>query len=161
MSPMPEDALREPIGMERLEPVGPLAGPEERDRQAGRGADAERRAAARVAVHLRQHEAGDRQLGVERLRDADRLLAGHRVDDEQRLGGRDGAGDPHQLVHHRVVDVEAAGGVEDHDVDARAVARPRARSAPPRAPGVPTGRVWTSTPIWSPSWTSWSTAAGR
>ena len=40
----------------------------------------------------------------------------------------------------------------------------RATSSPERATssaGVPTGRVWTSTPIWSPSWTSWSTAAGR
>ena len=98
---------------------------------------------------------------MERLRDADRLLAGHRVDDEQRLGGGDDAGDPDELVHHRLVDVEAAGGVEDHDVDPAGLAP---TSSPERAissAGVPTGRVWTSTPIWSPSWTSWSTAAGR
>ena len=56
-----EDALGEPIRMERLEAVGPLAGAEERDRQAGRRANAERRAAARVAVHLGQDEPGDRQ----------------------------------------------------------------------------------------------------
>ena len=49
----------------------------------------------------------------------DRVLAGHGVDHQQRLGGRDGAGDAHQLVHHRLVHVQAAGGVEqDHVVPA-------------------------------------------
>ena len=57
-------------------------------------------------------------LAVEGLRHADRLLAGHRVDHEQRLGRRHGADDADELVHHRLVDVEPAGGVEDHHVDA-------------------------------------------
>ena len=61
--------------------------------------------------------AGERQAGVERLGDAHRLLAGHGVDHQQRLGRGHDAADAHQLVHHRLVHVEAAGGVEDHDVD--------------------------------------------
>ena len=80
-----------------------------------------------------------------------RLLAGHRVDDEQHLGRVDDAGDPRDLLHHRVVDVEAAGGVEDHDVEAARPAPLRARSARPRAAACRPARVWTSTPIWSPS----------
>ena len=69
--------------------------------------------------------AGERQPGVERLGDLHRLLAGHGVDDEQRLGRRHGAADADELVHHRLVDMKPAGGVEDHDVDARAGVRPR------------------------------------
>ena len=125
--------------MERLEPIGPLAGPEERDRQSGCGPNAERRTATGVAVHLGEDEAGDRQLGVERLRHADRLLSRHRVDDQERLGRGDAADHTDQLVHHRLVDVQAAGGVENHDVDP-ALARdlePRARDLERRGPHRP------------------------
>ena len=47
--------------------------------------DREGRAAAGVAVDLGQDQAGHRDRGDERLGDRDGLLAGHRVDDEQRL----------------------------------------------------------------------------
>ena len=90
----------------------------EADRQPGRRADAQRGATAGVAVHLRQHQPGDRQLGVERLGDAHRLLAGHGIDDEERLGRGHRPRDADELVHHRLVDVEAAGRVEDQDVHA-------------------------------------------
>ena len=53
---------------------------------------------------------------MEGLGDVDRLLPAHGVDHEQRLRWRHRAGDPHQLVHHRVVDVQASGGVEDDHV---------------------------------------------
>ena len=51
-------------------------------------------------------------------------------------------------------------------VSSRTTSCPRCRAAsrPDRAissAGVPTDRVWTSIPMWSPSCTSWSTAAGR
>ena len=52
----PQDPLRQAIGVEWLEPVGALAGADEGDRQAGDAPNAERRAAARVAVHLGQHQ---------------------------------------------------------------------------------------------------------
>ena len=55
-----QDAARQPVGVERLEGVGLLAGAEELDRQSGHGADGERRAAAGVAVDLGQHQAGQR-----------------------------------------------------------------------------------------------------
>ena len=53
---------------------------------------------------------------VERLGGLHRVLTGHRVDDEERVVGRHGAGDQADLLHHLGVDREAAGGVDDHDV---------------------------------------------
>ena len=70
-----------------------------------------------------------RHRGRERLGDGDGLLAGHRVDDEQRLDRLDGRVDRGDLGHQRLVDREAAGGVEDDDV----AHRRRAASTPWRA----------------------------
>ena len=55
----PEDALRQAIGVEWLQPIGPLARSQEGDGKAGRGPDAECRAAARVAIHLGKDQATD------------------------------------------------------------------------------------------------------
>ena len=85
-----EDPAGEAVGVEDLEGVGLLAGAHELDRDAGDGRDRERRAAAGVAVDLGQDQAGDGHRGGERLGDGDGLLAGHRVDDEQRLDRLDG-----------------------------------------------------------------------
>ena len=76
----------------------------------------QRGAAAGVAVDLGQDEAGDGHGGDERLGDADGLLAGHGIDDEQRLDRLDRRVDGGDLGHERLVDAQAAGGVEDHDV---------------------------------------------
>src|SRR5437764_10796291 len=73
-------------------------------------------AAAGVAVELREDDTVDPDLPAERLPHLHRFLAGHRIRDQERLG------DPHprlellQLVHQLRVDMQAAGGVEDHDV---------------------------------------------
>ena len=96
--------------------VGLLAGAQELDREAGDGGDRERRAAAGVAVDLGQDQAGHRDRGDERLGDGDGLLAGHGVDDEQRLDRLDRRVHGGDLGHQRLVDGEAAGGVEDDDV---------------------------------------------
>ena len=50
------------------------------------------------------------------LRGVDRVLAGHGVDDQQYLGGLDGGLDVLQLVHERLVNVQAAGRVEKDEV---------------------------------------------
>ena len=76
----------------------------------------ERGAAAGVAVELGQDHAVDGQRVVERLGDADRVLAGHRVDDEERVVRSDDAGDHPDLLHHLGVDGQAAGGVDDEHV---------------------------------------------
>ena len=52
-----QDPAGEPVRVEHLEGVGLLAGAQELDRDAGHGADRERRAAAGVAVDLGQDEA--------------------------------------------------------------------------------------------------------
>ena len=62
--------------MERLEVVELFAGAGELDRLAGDFAEAERRAAARIAVELGQDRAGDAQCLVKMRGDADRLLPG-------------------------------------------------------------------------------------
>ena len=72
----------------------------------------------------------ERDALLERPRDVDRFLPRHRVEDEQHVQRLDRVPDARELVHQRLVDVQAAGGVDDHDV----AARPRvARSSPSRA----------------------------
>ena len=59
------DAADDAVGMEGLECVGALAGGEELDGRAGDLADGEGRAAACVAVHLGEDDAGEGEEGVE------------------------------------------------------------------------------------------------
>ena len=80
----------------------------------------QRGAAAGVAVELGEDHAVDGERVVERLGDADGVLAGHRVDDEERVVRSDDAGDHPDLLHHLLVDRQAAGGVDDEDVAAEA-----------------------------------------
>ena len=98
---------------------------------------------------------------VEPLRDVDRVLAGHRVGDEEHVLRRDRRLDRDELGHQRFVDVQAAGGVDDdgvvaagarrRDAGAREVDRLRV-GASTGAPGSRAG---------SPSVVSCSIAAGR
>ena len=111
-----EDARRHAVGVEHLD-VGQLfAYAAKLDRLARHRPDGQRRAAARVAVELGQHDAGDVHDLVELLRDVDRVLTGHRVDDQQDLGRIQGLFEPRDLVHQLFVDVKPAGGVDDDDV---------------------------------------------
>ena len=82
---MPEDASRHPIGIERLEVIGLLARPHEVDRLAGDRRHRQRRAAAGVAVELRQDEPGRVDLAHERARLDHGVLAGHGVADHQHV----------------------------------------------------------------------------
>ena len=80
----------------------------ERDRQGG--------ATAGVAVELGEHHAVVADAVEEHLRGGDRVLADHRVDDEEHLVGLHGVADVGGLLHQLGVDAEAAGGVDDDDV---------------------------------------------
>ncbi len=82
-----EDAPGHAVGVELLELVELLTGGGEGDRPADDLLDAERGAAAGVAVELRHDHAVDRQRGVERLGHADGVLTGHRVDHQERVVG--------------------------------------------------------------------------
>ena len=114
------DAADDAVGMEGLECVGALAGGEELDGRAGDLADGEGRAAACVAVHLGEDDAGEGEEGVEGAGGGDRVLAGHGVGDEEDFGGVEELLERGHLVHERGVDLVAAGGVDDEDVAAEA-----------------------------------------
>jgi hypothetical protein len=72
--------------------------------------------AARVAVELREHDAGERQRLGEGLRDVHRILALHGIDDEERLDGLERRVDRAHLGHHRLVDRQAPRRVHDQHV---------------------------------------------
>ena len=80
-----EDAADDAVGMEGLEGVGLFAGADELDGLAGDVADGEGRAAAGVAVHLGEDDAGEAEALVEVLGGVDGVLAGHGVGDEEDL----------------------------------------------------------------------------
>ena len=133
-----EDAARHAVRMEVLQRVGLLADADVLDRLLEDAVDRERRTAARVAVHLRQDDAGDAESRVEALGDLHGVLAGHAVGDEQDLVGLDGGLELLELRHHVVVDLQTSRGVDDHDAIARAARLVDARSArSSRRPGRP------------------------
>ncbi len=83
-----EQRRHERVGVERQEVVGLLAHPDEPDRDAELLLDREHDAALRGRVELRQHDAGEPHRGVERLGLGEPVLAGGRIEDEERLDGR-------------------------------------------------------------------------
>ncbi len=102
--------------MEDVEVLELLTGRREQDRLAGDLADAQRGTTAGVAVELGEHDTGEADTRLERLRGVHRVLADHGVEHEDRLVGLDGVADARGLRHQLLVDAEAAGGVDDHDV---------------------------------------------
>ena len=116
MSPM--SRIREAIrsGWNTSKSVELLAVGGEHHRLAGDRRDRQGGATAGVAVELGEHDAVVADAVEERLRGVDRVLADHRVDDEEDLVGRHRVADVRGLLHHLGVDAEAAGGVDDDDV---------------------------------------------
>ena len=111
-----EDATGHALGMEGLNRVELFARRGKLDRLAGNGPHRQRRTAARIAVHAGQHHAGQVDFARERLRHVDRVLAGQRIDHQQRFArGRDG-GDRLHLVHQCLIDVETARRIEQQHV---------------------------------------------
>ncbi len=108
-----QDASGEPIRVELLQRVGLLADADVLDRLLEDAVDRERGAAAGVAIHLGEDDAGDVERLVESLGDADRVLPGHAVGHEEDLVGAHGITQADQLLHHVLVDLQPAGGVED------------------------------------------------
>jgi hypothetical protein len=115
-----EDAARHAVGVEGLEVLELLAGTGEEDRLADHFLYRQRRTTARVAVDLREDHAVETDRVLEGLRDVDRFLSGHRVDDEQRVVRLHRVTDVAQLVHQLGVDLQTARGVDDDDVAAEA-----------------------------------------
>ena len=94
---------------------------------------------------------GEPDAVAERLRGGHRVLADHRVDDEQDLVGHDRVPDVDGLLHHLGVHAEPAGGVDDDDVvqpDLRLPARRRAPRPPDRRRRCPAPGRTPCTPAW-------------
>ena len=111
-----KDAAGHPRGIEGLQVLQLFAGALEVNRLAGDGQHRERRAAAGVAIRLGEHHTGDADLLVEGLGHVDGFLTGHGVHHQQGLVHLNGFLDAHQLVHQRVIDLQTARGIQNHDV---------------------------------------------
>ena len=112
-----EDARGHALGIERLERLGLLAHAQEHDGLAGDLAHRKRRAAAGIAICLREHDASQVERGRESTRGIHGILARHGIDDEQALGRIHRGIDLAHLLHQRFVDMQAAGGVDDEHVE--------------------------------------------
>ena len=132
-----EDARRHPLRVEHIELVDALPETDELDRLPGHLASRDRSTAAGVAVELGEHQAG--QVGVfeEAVRNVDGFLTGHRIEHEQHLVGRRSLPDGREFLHQVLVDLEPAGGVDDHDVGAVAPGLLECRLHEPRRLGLP------------------------
>ena len=125
-------------------------------------AHGERRAAARIAVELREHDPGDVERLVEMRRHAHRLLAGRGIGHEQHLLRLKEIAQPLELLHQRLVDFLPARGIVNLHVALLLVAPMRAPPRPSASTSFsPGGGVKTGTPICRPSVASCSIAAGR
>ncbi len=99
-----------------LQRVGFFAGADQLDRLAGDRAHRQRRAAAAVAVHTSEHDAGEADALVEGSREVDRVLASERIRDQQHFMRIGRCFDFGGFRHHLFVERGAAGGVEQHHV---------------------------------------------
>ncbi len=104
--------------MKRLQRIVLLTHADELDGLPRHLPDGKRRAAAGIAVHLGEDDAGERKLFVELIGGAHCVLPGHSVGDEQNLRWIQQLFQRLHLVHQVVVDVQTAGGVDDQHVAA-------------------------------------------
>jgi len=114
-----EDPGGEALRPELLQLVHRLAHADELDGLTGDLLDGERGATAGVAVHLGEHYTGERKLFVELFRGANRVLSGHGVGHEQNLRRIQQLLQRLHLIHQLIVDVQAAGRIDDEYVAAR------------------------------------------
>ena len=118
----PSSASTNAAGVERRHVVGALAEPDELDRYAELALDLHHDAALGGPVELGEHDAGDVDDLAEDAGLDEAVLAGGGVEDEQHLGDRglllDDPLDLAELVHEAGLVLQAAGGVDEHRVDA-------------------------------------------
>ena len=105
--------------MEELQAIQPFAGAQVLDGHAADRAHGDRRAAARVAIHLGEDESRQGYALVKTARDIHRFLASHRIGDEQRFRRPDPCRYFGQLVHQLFVNLRAAGSIDDADAGVR------------------------------------------
>ena len=111
-----QNARGDAVGVEGFEAVGFFTRAEKLNRLAGDFAHRQGRAAARVAVHFGEDDAGERQGFIERLRGVHRVLAEHGVDDKQGFHRIEGGVQLFDFVHHFLIDGQPAGGIDHQHV---------------------------------------------
>ena len=111
-----QHARNDALGIEAFERVVFFAKADELYRRASHFADGKRRATARVTVELGENDAGEAEALVKFAGGTDRVLPDHGVGDEQHFAGLQFLFQSGEFVHQLVVDVQAAGGVDKHDV---------------------------------------------
>ncbi len=110
-----EDARHDAFRQKWFERIVLFADADELYRRAGDFANGKRSAAAGVAIHLGEDHAGDAEALVKFAGGADRVLTDHGVSDEEQLGRIQFVLQVGEFFHQLVVDVQAAGGVDqDH-----------------------------------------------
>ena len=102
--------------IERLQILELFAGALEVDGHTGDGQHRECRAAAGVTIRLGQDNAADANLFIEGLGHVDGFLTGHCIDNQQRLIDLHRLLDAHQLIHKLVINLQAACGIQNHNV---------------------------------------------
>ncbi|BDB43582.1 hypothetical protein IWGMT90018_40280 [Mycobacterium kiyosense] len=112
-----QNAAGHPVRVEDVEVFELLPGGGEKDWHTGDFTHRQRGATAGVAVQLGQYHAGEADAVAERLGGGDRVLADHRVQDEQHFVGVDGVADGGGLRHQLLVDAQAPRGVDDDEVE--------------------------------------------
>ena len=111
-----EDAGDDPLRIEDFQLIVLFADTHELDGLAGDVMNGKRRAAAGVAVKLRQDHAGRTQALVEFLGAAHGVLADHGIGNQQDFTGPQLGAQFTDFVHQFLVDVQAAGGVNNQHV---------------------------------------------
>ena len=124
-SPPSDELLREHVRREAREVADALALADELDRQARLLLHGDDEPALGRAVELGEHEAGHSAVLDECLGLREAVLAGRRVEHQEHFADRrlllDDPLDLAQLVHQPALGVEAARGVDEHDLGARAL----------------------------------------
>ena len=111
-----QDSRSHALGMEDLEALDLLGDADELDRHAGHMPHRKRGAAARVAVELGDNDAGQRQGIPKCAGSVDGVLALHGIHHEQRLDRPYRGVQVADLAHHRLVDGETPGRIDDDHV---------------------------------------------
>ena len=102
--------------MEHIQIIQLFASALKLDGLAGNGQHGKRCTAAGIAIGLGEDDAIHAHRLVEGLSHVDGILTGHGVHHQQGLVHGNGGLDVHQLLHQHFIDLQAACGIQNHDV---------------------------------------------
>ena len=112
----PEDAAGKALGVKGVQAINLFRDAEELDRQARDPTHGQRGAAAAIAIHPGQHQAGQLQTLVKALGGLHRILTGQGVRHQKGFTRPRHFGDLGGLAHHLFIDGGTARSIQDHHV---------------------------------------------